>query len=84
VAIVGDPDAADTQALLDELRTNFHPRTVVAFAPPERVADDAARIPLLESRQAVGGRPTAYVCRGQTCRLPVHSPDDLRAQLAEG
>ena len=28
------------------------------------------------------GRPTAYVCRGFVCRLPVTSGEDLAAQLA--
>jgi uncharacterized protein YyaL (SSP411 family) len=37
---------------------------------------------LLEDRTARDGRPTAYVCRGFVCRLPVTDLEGLRAQLA--
>ena len=42
---------------------------------------DASAIPLLADRIAIGGRPTAYVCRGFVCRLPVTDPAALRAEL---
>ena len=37
---------------------------------------------LLEDRPVRDGRPTAYVCRGFVCRLPVTDAEGLRAQLA--
>ncbi|MGI3781749.1 MAG: hypothetical protein ACRYG2_13325, partial [Janthinobacterium lividum] len=37
---------------------------------------------LLEERTARDGRPTAYVCRGFVCRLPVTDPDALAVELA--
>ncbi len=39
-------------------------------------------IPLLAERPLVNGRPTAYVCQGFACRLPVTTPEDLREQLS--
>ncbi len=35
-------------------------------------------------KTAIEGRPTAYVCRGPVCSLPVTDPDDLEARLREG
>ena len=38
----------------------------------------------LEGRELARGQPTAYVCRGTTCSLPVTDPDDLAAALVDG
>jgi len=43
---------------------------------------DAPGVPLLAGRPLVDGRPTAYVCRGFVCDLPVTSANDLTALLA--
>mgnify|MGYP000041237424 FL=1 len=81
VAIVGDPAAPDTRALVEEVTVRrFLPNAVVALAAPD---DEAARrrIPLLEGRAPVDGRATAYVCRRFVCELPVTEPAALAAQL---
>jgi uncharacterized protein YyaL (SSP411 family) len=44
---------------------------------------DAPGVPLLADRPMRSGRPTAYVCRGFVCRLPVTSVAELEQQLAE-
>ncbi len=78
VAIVGrldDPGADAMRAIVDE---GFRPRQVVALSD---VPDDSA-VPLLHGRVSHDGRPTAYVCRGFSCRLPVTEPHALRAELA--
>jgi uncharacterized protein YyaL (SSP411 family) len=78
VAIVGDPDASGTRALLAVLRARYRPHQVVALGRP----DEAPGVPLLEGRAPVDGRPTAFVCLGFTCRLPVTEPAALEAELA--
>ena len=40
-----------------------------------------SRIELLQSRFALGGRATAFVCRDFACRQPVTEPEALAAQL---
>jgi uncharacterized protein YyaL (SSP411 family) len=44
-------------------------------------AGAAAGIPLLQGREAVGGKPTAYVCRNYACELPVTDRAELARQL---
>jgi uncharacterized protein len=81
VAIVGEPGADDTGALLAQVWGTYQPNRVVAMAAPGD-RDAAAEVPLLADRTAVGGRATAYVCEHFVCRLPVTEPEALAAQLA--
>jgi hypothetical protein len=37
--------------------------------------------PLLEGRDQLDGKPTAYVCQNYACQLPVTEPDALAQQL---
>jgi uncharacterized protein YyaL (SSP411 family) len=80
IAVVGDPTAADTRALLDVIWQPYRPNQVVALRAPR---DDSAAqiIPLLEGRDLLDGHATAYVCRSYVCRLPVGAPDALAVEL---
>ncbi len=81
VAIVGEPGAADTDALLAEVRRRYRPNQVVALAAPaDREA--AAVVPLLVDRPTLDGHATAYVCEHFACRQPVADPEALARQLA--
>jgi uncharacterized protein len=78
---VGDPEASDTVALINEvIRTRWRPNLVLAVASPKDV-DAAETVALLASRSAVDGAPTAYLCQRFVCRLPVTSPEELATQL---
>jgi len=77
IAIVGDLDAHDTQALLAVARDGYHPDRVVALhADP----GDSA-VPLLHDRTAIDGRATAYHCRSFACQRPTTDPAELAGQL---
>jgi hypothetical protein len=84
IAIVGDPEAADTQALLDVVRGGYRPFQVVARAVPDA---QPPAVPLLQDRGPVDGQAAAYVCdapvpgRAFACQSPVTEPEALRAQL---
>ncbi len=67
IAIVGDPSAADTRALLDEVSQHYLPSLVLACAKPT----DPPIAALLKDRPMTGGRATAYVCRNYVCDAPV-------------
>jgi len=80
VAIVGDPRARDTKALLAEARRGYRPNQVIALAAP---GDQEAlgAVPLLADRPTLDGHATAYVCEHFACQQPVTEPDALAAQL---
>jgi hypothetical protein len=78
VALVG-PAGAALDALTGPLLSGYRPFQVVAWSP-----DPAhSQIPLLADRQALGGAPTAFVCRHFTCQLPVTEPAALEGLLAQ-
>ena len=79
IAIVGDLDSADAQALLRVVRDGYRPFQVVALGVP---GVKPPAVPLLQKRGLVDGRPAAYVCREFACQAPVKEPDKLQAQLA--
>ncbi len=79
VAVVGDPSDPAVRRLVAPALAPFRPHQVVACG-----ADPAgSRVPLLGGRFALGGRPTAFVCRNFACRQPVTEPEALDALLAE-
>ena len=77
VAIVGDPAAADTTALLTTVFRRYGPGQVLAVSPTPH----ASAIPLMHGRARLAGVATAYVCRGFACQRPVTEPAALAAQL---
>ena len=79
VAVVGHPDADDTQAILDALRRPFRPNIITALTP--RAVEEHPTIPLLSHRGLKDERATAYVCRHFVCQLPVTSAEETAALL---
>jgi uncharacterized protein YyaL (SSP411 family) len=78
IAIIGDPDSADTQALLRIARDGYRPFQVVALGATDA---QSPAVPLLEDRELVGGQPAAYICRNFACQAPVIEPEGLRVLL---
>jgi uncharacterized protein YyaL (SSP411 family) len=75
-AIVGDPTAADTQALLGVVREGYRPLQVVAVS----AEPSSSAVPLLRDRVALDGHATAYLCHGFACDRPTTDPAELAAQ----
>jgi hypothetical protein len=82
IAIIGDSADPRTRELLTVVRSRFLPHTVLAGAASKQAAAEAATMsPLLADRVQIDGRPTAYVCEGFACQMPVTQPDALARQL---
>lgn len=80
IAIIGDPGAADTQALTEMIWAQYRPFDVLALSSYPSAAGAPA---LLEGRQLLDGKATAYVCRHFACQLPVTTVDALHEQLSQ-
>ncbi len=78
VAGVGGPGRDETKVLLAEIRSSYQPNTVAATSP-YLIPEDAPE--LLRGRKLKNDLPTAYVCEGFACKLPVNNVDELRKQL---
>jgi uncharacterized protein YyaL (SSP411 family) len=81
--IVGDPQEAATQVLLETLHSRYLPNKVLVVARPDQVDELSQRVPLLAGRTQIDGAATAYVCENYACQLPVTEPQALRAQLEQ-
>ncbi|MBI4635370.1 MAG: thioredoxin domain-containing protein [Candidatus Rokubacteria bacterium] len=79
VALVSPP-AGDDLPLVREVFGRYLPNRVVTGLTAGD-ARAAAGIPLLEGRQALDGKATAYVCRNYACQLPVTDREALARQL---
>jgi uncharacterized protein YyaL (SSP411 family) len=81
VVIVGEPEAADMQALLRVVREGYRPRQVVLLKSAATAEGLAELAPFTASLAERDGRAAAYVCRGGACELPATAPEQLRVQL---
>jgi uncharacterized protein YyaL (SSP411 family) len=82
IALIAPAAGDGLGPLATEVFARYLPNRVVTGM----VAGDAgaaAGIPLLEGREAVGGRPTAYVCRNYACELPLTDRAALAHRLDE-
>jgi uncharacterized protein YyaL (SSP411 family) len=78
VVIIGTADQDRTRDLIRAAHGSFLRNVTVTG----RLDGSAAEgVQLLENRDVLEGRPTAYVCRGYTCRLPVTLPEEVEAEL---
>ena len=78
IVIVGDESDPATQALLAVVYHSYIPNRVVMLLP---VGAESTGWPLLEYRPQLNGLPTAYVCEGYACKMPVTEPEKLAKQL---
>jgi len=79
IAVVGDPTAPETAALLRRLRARYLPNRTLRLLDP---SGGAPRPALLAGKTAVDGRPTVYVCRRRTCSPPATEWAEIDALLS--
>jgi uncharacterized protein YyaL (SSP411 family) len=76
VVIVGDPQAADTKAMIRAIRSKFLPNKVVLFRPTNGTSSAiTGPAPFTRELTAIDGKATAYVCRNFRCDIPTTDPE---------
>jgi uncharacterized protein YyaL (SSP411 family) len=81
IVVVGPPDSEATRALVRAVHERSLPNRLLQVVPPD--AQLPERHPAA-GKGMVDGKPAAYVCKGQTCGLPVTHPKGLGTALALG
>lgn len=81
IAISGDPEAADTQAMLEIIHGMYLPNKVLAVGLPGSAVEEA--VPLLQGRSLQEGKATAYICRDFTCQTPITDLETLKRELSQ-
>jgi len=74
--IVGPPDDPRTTALAERARSLLLPEDAVLVGAPGVQTPGTAQS-WWAGRALLDGHPTAFVCRGRSCSLPVIEPDEL-------
>jgi uncharacterized protein YyaL (SSP411 family) len=80
IVVAGDPEDPMVKNMWRAVREAYLPNAVLALRPPD-ARSIAPLIPYLEAQVALEGKPTAYVCQGYACRLPVHDAAALKKNL---
>ena len=65
---MGEPGAADTEAMLDTVRHTSAPNLVMTILGPDAKLPDGHPA---NGKGMVGGKATAYVCANMTCSAPI-------------
>jgi uncharacterized protein YyaL (SSP411 family) len=82
VVIAGKRDAADTKALLREVRQRYAPNQLVLLADGDAgQAWLGQKLDFIRTVGPLGGKAAAYVCEDFTCNLPTAEPEKLRELL---
>ncbi len=84
VVLAGEPGDPRLAGWLDQLRPLAIPNLILSRVDPGGVPGLEGEPPLWRGREAVGGRPTIWVCRGGTCLPPAHRFEDVAEVLRAG
>ncbi|MEE8164497.1 MAG: hypothetical protein V3T64_02910, partial [Myxococcota bacterium] len=80
--VIGDPASTQTSALASRARRVLRPEDAVVVVAAGEDAPPGIASDWLAGRVAPMERPTAYICRGTACSLPIHEPAELVAELS--
>jgi uncharacterized protein YyaL (SSP411 family) len=75
ILIAGDPNAADTKALIRVVNERYLPNAVLMLADGGEAQQQIARwLPFVAAAHPINGRAAAYVCDEMICKMPTPEP----------
>ena len=74
IVLAGDTADPVYKELLEVVYKDYRPNKLVAGYRGEK---SVRWVPWMEGRKEIAGKPTAYVCKDQTCHPPVHTAEAL-------
>ena len=82
IIVVGDPDSADTRALVDAVYRRFLPRRILLVIDPRGTDLGSGKVAdFYRSLETLDGRATAFICENYACRLPTNDLTQLEKFL---
>ncbi len=79
IVVIGQRGESATESLLRAVYDNSLPNRIVTVIAPDETLPDGHPA---AGKGQIDGAPTAYVCEGQVCSLPLGDPEALRTNLA--
>ncbi len=71
IVIVGDPDASDTQTMVQTINDQFIPSKVILLVPTDDRAETLIELaPFIKDYKGINGKATTYVCANYVCQTP--------------
>jgi len=78
VIISGVPDAEDTRAMIQAIRSRYTPDAVVIFRPSDEEEPEITKVAgFTRDIVTIEGKATAYVCTNYACDVPVTDADEM-------
>ncbi|MFC4767617.1 thioredoxin domain-containing protein [Effusibacillus consociatus] len=81
IVIAGDPEASDTQEMLQTVRAAFLPNAVLVLNPTGKEEDVKKMFPFTEGKTSKDGKATVYVCQNYACQAPITEVNRLSELL---
>ena len=84
IILVTPSSRAEAAPFLERLAATFLPNRILAVAVEGTdLETQAAVVPLIEGKYAIGGVATAYVCENRVCDLPTTDPEVFARQIRQ-
>jgi uncharacterized protein YyaL (SSP411 family) len=82
IILTGDPGWETSRAMTAAIQQKFLPNKILLFRAEDDTGQElSALCPFVEEMKSIGGRATAYLCEGYSCKTPLTDPAALQEAL---